>query len=331
MQHVLRAVSTQPRESRVWVAVLLISLFINCVQGWSVNGPYMPDTSCESPVDCAMAEWTSPLPDCQHSRCVCPSGTCVVYSNEYSNYVFFCDRCGMLGSVCSNTTDCSMDWQCVRGFCECSGSVYKGVCVHYETESTSIVTVVLVSILILVIILQNLIRVRKKLKKLLCCDCKSSEASEDDQVSRVVASNPRSDEKSAAFTIANPDFISTDEDPELAWAYEFSRRLAEGGELDTATLSSTLSSLPISGSRHTTPGPPQPSTSGWREPQSEARTQRLSSSSVSSTSSQLSSSSFDTVSSYSSTFPSTSQRPSFDSASSPSFHECYELSARTRF
>lgn len=310
---------------------MLIFHFISCVQGWSGNAPHVPDITCETTFDCAVAEWTSPLPDCQDSRCVCPSGTCVVYSSTNSDYVFFCGRCGMLGSVCSNTTDCSMDWQCVRGFCECSGSVYDGICVHYETAPTSIVTVVLVSILILIIILQNLIRVRKKLKKLLCCNCKSSQGSEDDQASRIVASNPRSDEKSAAFTITNSDFISTDEDPELAWAYEFSRRLAEGGELDAATLSSTLSSVPISDSRYTTPRPPQPSTSGWREPQREARAQRLSSSSVSSTSSHLSSSSFDTVSSYSSTLPSALQRPSFDSASSPSFHECYELSTGTRF
>ncbi|MPC94019.1 hypothetical protein E2C01_089170 [Portunus trituberculatus] len=95
MQRVLSAVSsTQPRGTRVRLAVLLFFHFIIFVQGWSFDNPHVPVSFCQTPRDCAGEEWTDPLPTCENFRCVCPSGTCVVYTNGKSDYLFFCGSCG---------------------------------------------------------------------------------------------------------------------------------------------------------------------------------------------------------------------------------------------
>ena len=49
MQRVLTGVSsTQPHETRVWVAVLLVAHFFSFVQGWNVDGRQQTDDASRS-------------------------------------------------------------------------------------------------------------------------------------------------------------------------------------------------------------------------------------------------------------------------------------------
>lgn len=301
--------------------ILLILNFTNSVNAKN-SGPNIPDGPCQNQIDCVDIGWTSPLPNCEDSVCQCRPGTCPVYTTTYPSYSFFCGSCGMLGSECTNDTDCMLDWQCENSFCECDkGTAYQGVCLHYWSPSSSYISSIILTLLLLVVFIAIIIKLflnAYKNRGILYC-CSSTSNNEDE--SSVVASNPHSNDKTAAFTITNSDFMATVEDPDerdLALALERSRR--EYYELNATTLSTTRSSLPPADPRFTNHEPPaQPSTSGWRQPSSDVGTQRRSSrASQSSTSSSLyCSCSSGTVSSCSSTPPSASPYSPLASPSHP--------------
>lgn len=287
------------------VVTLLFLHLLGCVQGRNY-GPHVPDDPCHTQEDCVAMGWTQPLPECEASACTCPPGTCAIYtvSSGSFDYQYFCGPCGMLGSECNNLTDCVVDWQCRNDFCECDqGVVYQGVCLYYEAVPTSVSSVVLVCVLMLLIAVQQLVSSRKAIRKL----CRRSSAQSEDEVSRVVASNPQSNDKTAAFTITNTDFMATNEDPDLAWALELSRRY---NETDASTWSSAASSFPPPDPRFVrSRSTAQPGPSGWRQSSDDARSQRRPSSrsSLSSTSSSRHARhSSGTVSSCGSSFPSAS-------------------------
>ncbi|XP_045583214.2 uncharacterized protein [Procambarus clarkii] len=222
--------------------LLLVVVLLLPVGG--VEGQTVPEVQCGRDSDCQGTMWTTPLPECVSNRCRCPEGTCVVFSLTSSgDNAYYCGECGTLGSQCNNTMVCEQRWECSGDFCKCSdGYVYWELCVVYEAVPTSVSSFVLIIILAALLILQRLIHSRKAIKKCLCRSSRDSEAEE----TRAVGYNLESNNKTAAFTIANSDFLATSDDPDLEWGLELSRALSSRGEDWYAMSGSTWSSLPSS-------------------------------------------------------------------------------------
>ncbi|XP_069937940.1 uncharacterized protein [Cherax quadricarinatus] len=246
------------------------------------TGQNIPDVVCDGDSDCDGWQWAAPLPQCVSFSCRCPEGTCVIYTLSSSEYLYYCGDCGTLGSQCNDTLECNEHWVCSNGFCKCKdGFVYRELCVTYQPLPTSVSSVVLIVILAALLLAQKLISSRKAIKK---CFSRSSEDSEEE--TRVVGYNPESNNKTAAFTVANSDFMATSDDPDLELALELSRRFSPSGAdwllqptSTWSTISSSTTSRPnmLSSNR----GSSQPGPSGLRTRLSSLVSNRSSNSSLS--------------------------------------------------
>ncbi|KAG7168525.1 putative A-agglutinin anchorage subunit-like [Homarus americanus] len=243
--------SSRRASCRDVVCVLLLVM----TAGGCVRGQTVPDVPCMTNGDCDVKEWTSPQPECISYKCRCPNDTCVVYTylTDSNNLYYYCGDCGTLGSECNSTEDCMSRWQCSNN-------------VMYSPVPTSVSSLVLIIILAILLIIQKLIHSRKTLKK---CFCRKSGDSEEDTETRVVGYNPDSNNKTAAYTITNSDFMTTSDDPDFDWALELSRQMSTRGEEWLLLSSSTWSSLSSSQTDPSSSILPdlsssQPGTSGWR-------------------------------------------------------------------
>ncbi|XP_064082136.1 serine-rich adhesin for platelets-like [Macrobrachium nipponense] len=194
-----------------------------------VLGIHSPDRSCNTQTKCELPPWTRPYPTCVDQECRCNEGQCVIYTTQGSSIAYYCGTCGVLGSECNVTNPCvQIPMLCkTDNFCHCDqGDVYRELCVVYKPIPTTFRSDILIVTLVILLVLLRVIKSWERLKALLCRRCIRTESEE----STVVGINPRSGEKSAAYTISNSDFMVTSHDSDLEWALELSRQLASPTE-----------------------------------------------------------------------------------------------------
>lgn len=226
--------------------MLYFSIFGGLVAG--VLGIYSPDRSCSTQAECQEYPWTSPYPTCVDNECRCTEDQCLIYTAYGSGVAYYCGTCGVIGSECNETNPCvQIPMLCkTDNFCHCNqGDVYMELCVIYKPIETMFESDVLIVTLVVLLVVLRVIKSWKKIKALLCRRCRGSESEE----STVVGINPRSGEKSAAFTITNSDFMVTSHDSDFEWALELSRQLASPTEDWLSMRSFTLSSPSLNSRR----------------------------------------------------------------------------------